>query len=195
MKKWRLIVGIGDIGQNMLIGVVSGIISSVIVTRTFMIIQGYLNEFAQIRIIALKIYRVNIYLHVIVSQASKYVTYEENPNKMIREIADFHKEAVFVNKILKEVRDECLFSQYSYNTLEEYKNGVKAAFINNIDDIETCSVDELGNFATQTSRLDDEYKKIDKRKRTNDIMKMILKDITIWIFSIGVLLVSLILIA
>ena len=93
------------------------------------------------------------------------------------------------------MRDECLFSQYSYNTLEEYKNGVKAAFINNIDDIETCSVDELGNFATQTSRLDDEYKKIDKRKRTNDIMKMILKDITIWIFSIGVLLVSLILIA
>ena len=138
---------------------------------------------------------VNIYLHVIVSQASKYVTYEENPNKMIREIADFHKEAVFVNKILKEVRDECLFSQYSYNTLEEYKNGVKAAFINNIDDIETCSVDELGNFAIQTSRLDDEYKKIDKRKRTNDIMKMILKDITIWIFSVGVLLVSLILIA
>ena len=84
-------MSIGDIGQNMLIGVVSGIISSVIVTRTFMIIQGYLNEFAQIRIIALKIYRVNIYLPVIVSQASKYVTYEQNPNQMIREIADFHK--------------------------------------------------------------------------------------------------------
>lgn len=194
VKKWRLIMSIGDIGQNMLIGVISGIISSIIVTRTFMIIQSYLNEFAQIRVIALKIYRADIYLHVIVSQASKYVTYEENPNKMIREIADFNKKAIFVNKILEEVRDECFFSQYSYNTLEEYRNGVKEALINYIDDIETCSVDELGNFATRTSGLYDEYKKIDKTKK-NDILKIILKDITIWIFSIGALLVSLILIA
>lgn len=187
-------MSIGDIGQNMLIGVISGIISSIIVTRAFMIIQSYLNEFAQIRVIALKMYRADIYLHVIASQASKYVTYEENPNKMIKEIADFNKEAIFVNKIIEEVRDECLFSQYSYNTLEEYRNGVKLALINSIDDIETCSVDELGNFATRTSGLYDEYKKIDKRKR-NDILKIILKDITIWVFSIGVLLVSLILIA
>lgn len=49
-------MSIGDVGQNMLIGVISGIISSIIVTRAFMIIQGYLNEFAQIRVIALKIY-------------------------------------------------------------------------------------------------------------------------------------------
>lgn len=83
---------------------------------------------------------------------------------MIREIADFHKEAIFVNEILKEIRDECLFSQYSYKTLEVYKKVVKAELINNIDDIETCSVDELGDFATCTSRLGDEYKKIDKRK-------------------------------
>lgn len=194
VKKWRLIMSIGDIGQNMLIGVISGIISSIIVTRAFMIIQGYLNEFAQIRVIALKIYRADIYLHVIASQASKYVTYEENPNKMIREIADFNKEATFVNRILEEARDECLFSEYSYNTLEKYRNSVKAAFINIIDDIETCSVDELGNFVTQTSGLYDEYKKIDKRK-TNDILQIILKDITILIFSIGVLLASIILIA
>ena len=187
-------MSIGDIGQNMLIGVISGIISSIIVTRAFMIIQGYLNEFAQIRVIALKIYRADIFLRVIASQASKYVTYEKNPNNVIREIADFHKEAIFVNEILKEIRDECLFSQYSYKTLEEYKKVVKAAFINNIDDIETCSVDELGDFATCTSRLDDEYKKLDKRK-TNDILKILLKDIIIWIFSIGFLLVSLILIA
>lgn len=194
VKKWGLTMSIADIGQNMLIGVISGIISSIIVTRAFMIIQSYLNEFAQIRVIALKIYRADIYLRVIVSRASKYVTYEENPNKKIREIADFNKEAIFVNKIIEEVRDECLFSQYSYDTLEKYRNGVKAALINNIDDIETCSVDELENFATHTFGLYDEYKKIDKRKR-NDILKIILKDITIWIFSIGVLFVSLILTA
>ena len=76
MKKWRPAMSIGDIGQNMLIGVISGIISSIIVTRAFMIIQNYLNEFAQIRVIALKIYRADIYLHVIASQASKYVIYE-----------------------------------------------------------------------------------------------------------------------
>lgn len=192
VKKWRLTMGISDIGQNMLIGVISGIISSIIVTRAFMIIQSYLSEFAQIRIIALKMYRADIYLHVIASQASKYVTYEENPDKIIGEIADFNKEAIFVNKIIEEVRDECLFSQYSYNTLEEYRNTVKAALINNIDDIETCSIDELGNFATRISEIYDEYKKIDKRK---DILKIILKDITIWIFSIGVLFVSLMLIA
>lgn len=187
-------MSISDIGQNMLIGVVSGIISSIIVTRAFMIIQCYLSEFAQIRIIALKVYRADIYLHVITSQASKYVTFEENPDKIIREIADFNKEAIFVNKIIEEVRDECLFSQYSYNTLEEYRNTVKAALINNIDDIETYSIDELGNFATRISGIYDEYKKIDKRKR-KDISKIILKDITIWIFSIGVLFVSLMLIA
>ncbi len=112
---------------------------------------------------------------------------------MIREIADFNKEALFVNKILEEIRDECLFSQYSYNTLEKYRTGVKAAFINIIDDIETCNVDEIENLASRTSELYDEYKKIDKRK-INDILKIIFKDITIWIFSIGVLLVSLILI-
>lgn len=187
-------MSISGIGQNMLIGVISGIISSIIVTRAFMIIQSYLSEFAQIRIIALKMYRADIYLHVITSQTSKYVTYEENPDKMIREIADFNKEAIFINKIIEEVRDECLFSQYSYNTLEEYRNGVKATLINNVNDIETCNVDELGNFATRISGLYDEYIKIDKRKR-NDILKIILKDITLWIFSIGVLLVSLILIA
>lgn len=69
VKNWRLIMSLSDIGQNMLIGVISGIVSSIIVTRVFMIIQGYLNEFVQIRVIALKIYRADIYLHVIASQA------------------------------------------------------------------------------------------------------------------------------
>ncbi len=187
-------MSISDIGSNMLIGVMSGIISSIIVTRVFMIIQSYLDELAQIRIIALKIYRADIYLRVITSQASKYDSYEENPNKMIGEIANFNKETKFVNKILEEVRDECLFSQYSHNTLEKYREDVKEEFKQNIDDIETYNVDELGNFAIRTSKLYDEYKKINKRK-INDILKIILKDITIWIFLIGILIVSLILIA
>lgn len=78
---------------------------------------------------------------------------------MIREIADFDKEAKFVNKIWEEVRDECLFSQYNHNTLEKYRDDVEAEFRRNIDDIETYNVDELGNFANPTSKLYDEYKK------------------------------------
>ena len=92
-------MNISDIGSNMLIGIISGFISSIIVTRTSMLMQSYLDEFRQISIVALKIYRVDIYLRVIISQASKYVTYEKDHNKMIGEIADFSKEAKFINRI------------------------------------------------------------------------------------------------
>lgn len=187
-------MNISDIGSNILIGVISGIISSIIVTRTFMLIQSYLDEFRQIRIVALKIYRANVYLRVIVSQASKYVSYEENPNKMISKIADFHKEAQFVNKIFEEIREECLFSQYSYSTLEKYRDEVKSEFQQTIDDIEVHNVNELEYLMTKTSKLFDKYKEINDGK-INHILKLILKDITIWIVLIVTLAVSLILIA
>ena len=70
-------MNISDIGSNVLIGIVSGIVSSIIVTRIFMLIQSYLDEFRQIRIVALKIYRADVYLRMIISQASKYVSYEK----------------------------------------------------------------------------------------------------------------------
>ena len=187
-------MSISDIGSNMLIGVVSGVISSIIVTRVFMLIQSYLDEFTQIRIVALKVYRVDVYLRVIISQASKYVAYETNPNIMIGEIADFKKKAEFINKIFDEIREECLFSQYNYKSLVKYRVDVKGGFEQGIDDIETYNVNELRNLMTRTSELYDEYQKINKSK-TNDILKLILKDITIWIILIGVVIVSLILIA
>lgn len=185
---------ISDIISNILIGIISGGISSIIVTRAFMLIQSYLDEFTQIRIVALKIYRADIYLRVITSQASKYVSYEKNPNIMIRKIANFNKEIKFINKILEEIREECLFSQYNCKTLEKYRDEIKGKFEQNIDDVATYNVNELENLLARTSELYDEYQKINKGKM-NDILKLILKDITIWIILVGIVIASLILVA
>lgn len=185
---------ISNIGSNILIGIASGVISSIIVTRAFMLVQSYLDEFRQIRVVALKIYRADVYLRVIISQASKYVSYEKNPNKIVGKIADFNKEAKFVNKIIKEIREECLFSQYSYSTLEKYRDKIKMEFQQKIDDIETYNVNGLENIMSRTSKLYDEYKKINEGK-INDILKIILKDTTMWIMLIVIIFISLILIA
>lgn len=187
-------MSISDIGSNLLIGIISGIISSIIVTRTSMVIQSYLDEFREIRIVVLKIYRVDIYLRIIISQASKYISYEENHNIRIREIADFSKEAKFINKIYEEIREESLFSQFSYKSLDEYRDKIKCVFKNNIDDIEMCNVSELGDLISGTSSLCDEYNRINKSK-TNVILKIIVKDIVTWIILVSAIAVSLILIA
>lgn len=187
-------MNISDVGINLLIGIASGIISSIIVTRAFMLIQDYIEQLGKIEVMVLKIYRIDIYLRVIISQAQKYISYEENSKLAVGEIADFQKEASFLNTLFEQLREESMFFVCDYTSLEQYRCAVKSTFQQPINDILTYNVDELLNYNQKVSELYTEYEEI-KSNRKKEIMAIVIKDVTILVVAIGALLLSLILIA
>lgn len=111
---------------NLLIGIWGGLVSSVIVSKVFMLIQDYYSKYGDIKKYILILYRIQIYLKVVSSRLSKTITYENNQNCPI---GKEDKDVFRIEKLVDDIYPEILYSKYKEKELESTRNSTR--FIQN----------------------------------------------------------------
>lgn len=147
---------------NLLIGIWGGLVSGVIVSKVFMLIQDYYSKYGDIKKYILILYRIQIYLKVVSSRFSKTITYENNQNCPI---GKEDKDVFRIEKLVDDIYPEILYSKYKEKELESTRNSIKEiAHGLNIKYAYECSVEELQEISEKIEKILSSFSKIENSR-------------------------------